>query len=82
MERGLADAASPGSALEVTEVSIDGADWWTLALEAVGPLQTLHRDLQATAVALIDDRLSARFGLHSRAARSYHEQLRTQQTRD
>ena len=82
VERGLADAASPGSALEVTEVSIDGADWWTLALEAVGPLQTLHRDLQATAVALIDDRLSARFGLHSRAARSYHHQLRTQHKRD
>ena len=81
VERALADAASPGSALEVTEVSIDGAAWWTLALEAVGPLQTLHRDLQATAVALIDDRLSARFGLHSRAARSYHEQLRTQQER-
>ncbi len=81
VERALAEAASPGSALEVTEVSIDGADWWTLALEAVGPLQTLHRDLQATAVALLDDRLSARFGLHSRAARSYHEQLRTQQER-
>ena len=82
VERDLADAASPGSALELTEVTIDGADWWTLALEAVGPLQTLHRNLQATAAALIDDRLSARFGLHSRAAKSYHHQLRTQHKRD
>jgi hypothetical protein len=77
VERALADAELPGCALEVTEVSIDGAVWWTLGLEAVGPLQTLHRDLQATALTLIDDRLSARFGLHSRAARSYHQQLQT-----
>jgi hypothetical protein len=82
VERGLAEAASPGCALEVTEVSIDGAAWWTLGLEAIGPLETLHRDLQATAAALIDDRLSMRFGLHSRAAKSYHEQLQTQQMRD
>ena len=67
IERPLADAASPGCSLELTEVSIDGAVSWTLGLEAVGPLEALHRDLQATAMTLIDDRLSARFGLHSRA---------------
>lgn len=81
VERSLADAESPGCALEVTEVSIDGAVWWTLGLEAVGPLDTLHRDLHATALALIDGRLSARYGLQSAAAKSYHQQLRTQHTR-
>ena len=68
-------------ALEVTEVSIDGTVWWTLGLEAVGPLETLHRDLQITAMRLIDDRLSARFGLHSGAAKSYHQQLQIRRTR-
>jgi hypothetical protein len=81
VERPLADAGSPGCSLELTEVSIDGAVWWTLGLEAIGPFETLHRDLQATAMALIDDRLSAPFGLHSRAARSYHQQLQTQRER-
>jgi hypothetical protein len=81
IERPLADAASPGCSLELTEISIDGAVSWTLGLEAVGPLETLHRDLQATAMTLIDDRLSARFGLHSRASMSYHQRLQTQHRR-
>jgi hypothetical protein len=78
VERQLADVELPGCSLELTEVSIDGAMWWTLGLEAVGPLDTLHRDLLATAMTLIDDRLAARFGLHSRASMSYYQQLRTQ----
>ncbi len=78
VERPLADAESPGCSLELTEISIDGAIWWTLGLEAIGPLDTLHRDLQTTGMTLIDDRLSARFGLHSRASSSYYQQLRTQ----
>lgn len=81
VERPLADAASPGCSLELTEVAIDGDDWWTLGLEAVGPLETLHRDLQATAMALIDDRLSARFGLHSRASMSYQQRLQSRHQR-
>jgi hypothetical protein len=81
VERPLADAESAGCSLELTEVSIDGAIWWTLGLEAVGPLDTLHRDLQATAMTLIDDRLSTRFGFHSRASMSYYEQLRSQHKR-
>jgi hypothetical protein len=81
VERPLTDAESPGCSLELTEVSIEGAVWWTLGLEAIGPLETLHRDLQETAMTLIDGRLSARFGLHSRAARSYHQHLQTQHKR-
>jgi hypothetical protein len=80
-ERPLADAASPGCSLELAEVIVDGAVWWTLGLQAVGPLETLHRDLQAAAVTLIDDRLSARFGLHSRASMSYQQQVETQHKR-
>jgi hypothetical protein len=81
VERPRANAVSRGCSLEVTEVSIDGAVWWTLGLEAVGPLDTLHRDLHAAAVTLIDDRLSARFGLHSRASMSYFQRLQTQPRR-
>jgi hypothetical protein len=75
-ERPLAEAALPGCSLELTEVAIAGDVWWTLGLEAVGPLDTLHRDLQATATTLIDARLSTRFELDSRASMSYHERLR------
>jgi hypothetical protein len=77
VERSLANAASPGCSLELTEANIEGEMWWTLGLEAVGPLENLHRDLQATAMTLVDDRLSTRFGLHSRASMSYQQQLRT-----
>jgi len=79
IERPLADAGAPGCSLELTEVTIDGAASWTLGLEAVGPLETLHRDLQLTAMTFIDDRLSARFGLHSRASMSYQERLQGRQ---
>ena len=81
VERPLAEAESPGCSLELTEVSINGVAWWTLGLETLGPLETLHRDLEATAMRLIDGRLSARFGLHSRASRSYHQQLQPQHKR-
>lgn len=80
VERSSGDAASHGCSLELTEADIDGEMWWTLGLEAVGPLETLHRDLQATAMTLIDDRLSIRFGLRSRASMSYQQQLRTRLT--
>lgn len=82
VERPLADAASPGCSLELTEAGIAGAIWWTLGLEAVGPLETLHRDLQATAMTLIDDRLPARIGLHSPASMSYHQRLQTEHKPD
>lgn len=77
VERPLTSAASAGCSLELTEANIEGEMWWTLGLEAVGSLESLHRDLQAVAMTLIDDRLSARFGLHSPASMSYQERLRT-----
>ena len=77
VERPLAHADAPGCSLELTEVTIDGVVSWTLGLEAVGPLDTLHRDLQLTAMSLIDDRLSAPFGLQTRASMSYQERLQT-----
>jgi hypothetical protein len=77
VERPLAEADSPGCSIELTEVTIDGAVSWTLGLEAVGPLEIVRRNLQATAMTLIDEPLSARFGLHSRASMSYQQRLRT-----
>jgi hypothetical protein len=76
VERPLAEAAAPGCALELTEVTTGGEMWWTLGLEAVGPLEDLHRDLQVTAMTLINDPLAARFGLQARASMSYQQRLR------
>jgi hypothetical protein len=81
VERSFGGAISSGCSFELTEVSIEGDPWWTLGLEAFGPLEDLHRDLQATAMTLIDGRLSTRFGLDARASMSYQQQLRTRHNR-
>ena len=80
-ERPLAHADAPGCSLELTEVTTDGEVWWTLALEAVGELENLHRELQAVAMTFINDPLSARFGLDTTASMSYQQRLRTRPDR-
>jgi hypothetical protein len=81
VERPLAHAEAPGCSLELTDVRIDGEAWWTLALEAVGEPENLHRDLQAVAMTFINDPLSARFGLDTTASMSYQQRLRTRRDR-
>ena len=81
IERPLAQAGAPGCSLELTEVITDGEVWWTLGLEAVGQLENLHRDLQTTAMTLINDRLSSRYDLHTPASMSYQQRLRSRHTR-
>jgi hypothetical protein len=77
VERPLAQAEEPGSSFELTEIGIEGELWWTLALEALGRRELLQQGLQATAMALINDRVSTRFGLDTPASMSYQQHLRT-----
>jgi len=81
VERPLAQADAPGCSLELTEVTTDSEVWWTIALEAVGEPENLHRDLQAVAMTFINDPLSARFGLDTAASMSYQQRLRTRRDR-
>jgi hypothetical protein len=39
----------PGCEVELTEIGASGQDWWSLALEATGPVGLLRSQLQATA---------------------------------
>lgn len=39
----------PGCEVELTEIRTSGQDWWSLALEATGPVGLLRSQLQATA---------------------------------
>jgi hypothetical protein len=39
----------PGCEVELTEIRTSGQDWWSLALEAAGPVGLLRSQLQATA---------------------------------
>jgi hypothetical protein len=81
IERPLAQAASPGCSVELTEVTVDRAAWWTLGLEAVGPLDALQPQLKATALTMIDDRLPAGLQLDRSASMSYQHWLRTRHDR-
>jgi hypothetical protein len=77
VERPLAQAEQPGSSFELTEIRVEGEFWWTLALEALGPREVLQQRIQATAMALINDRVSTRLGLDMPASMSYQQHLRT-----
>lgn len=48
VERPVREAQLPGCTVEVTEVTVDGEEWWTLGLEAVGRPESLHPELLAT----------------------------------
>jgi hypothetical protein len=39
----------PGCDVELTEIRANGEDWWSMALEATGPVGLLRSQLQATA---------------------------------
>ena len=47
----------PGCEVELTEIRISGQDWWSLALEATGPVGLLRSQLQATAAHVFDQAL-------------------------
>jgi len=49
----------PQCKAELTEVRTRGQDWWTLGLEATGPADLLHSQLQATATLVFAQPLPA-----------------------
>jgi hypothetical protein len=52
VERPIAEAELPGCSVELTDFTVDGETWWTLALEAGGDPDSLERELRATAESL------------------------------
>jgi hypothetical protein len=71
-ERSLGDANLPGCSVELTEATIGDEAWWTLCIEATGPVEDLDRKLLATAVSLLpDDGLPAELRLDARDSMSY-----------
>jgi hypothetical protein len=57
VERPVSEAEQPGCSVELTEFSVGGETWWTLALESGGEPGTLEPALRATAGALFRDPL-------------------------
>jgi hypothetical protein len=65
----------PWCAVELTEVRTRGQDWWTLGLEATGPAELLHRELQAAAALVFARPLPAGVQPGPDYSRSYAEWL-------
>jgi hypothetical protein len=54
VERPLTELDLPGCSIELTDVTVDETDWWTLGLEASGDPETRDRDLQAIVESLLE----------------------------
>jgi hypothetical protein len=65
----------PCCAVELTEVRTRGQDWWTLGLEATGPDDLLHGELQAAAALVFARPLPAGVEPGPDYSRSYAEWL-------
>jgi hypothetical protein len=65
----------PWCEVELTEVRTRGQDWWTLGLEATGPADLLHGELQATAALVFAQPLPAGVEPGLDHSRSYAEWL-------
>jgi hypothetical protein len=65
----------PCCEVELTEVRARGQDWWTLGLEATGPADLLHSELQATAALVFAQSLPAGIEPGPDYSRSYAEWL-------
>ena len=57
VERALREVSSPGCSFEVSDVTLGGESWWTLAFEAVGSAPTVDRDLRSTAAHVFSEPL-------------------------
>ncbi len=66
----------PRCAVELTEVSTSGQDWWTLGFEATGPEDALSHVLQATAARVFAQAMPGSMEPGPDASRSYMEWLR------
>jgi hypothetical protein len=67
-----------GCAVELTEVNMDGQNWWTLGLEALGPSDGLQSLIEATAALVFDRAMADGLRLTSDDSGSYFSWLREQ----
>jgi hypothetical protein len=81
VERALHEASSPGCSLELSDVTLGGESWWTLAFEAVGSAPILDRDLRSTAAHVFSDRLPDGLSLDRSRSMSYVRWLRARRPR-
>ena len=77
VERPVSEAEMPGCSVELTEFTVGGEAWWTLALEAGGDPDALERELRATAEALFRDPLPDGLRLDLSDSMSYARWLST-----
>ena len=64
-------------AVELTEVRFQHQDWWSLGLEATGPVESLRHGLEATASLVFAQALPGGVDLRIDDSRSYADWLRT-----
>ena len=64
-------------AVELTEVRFQHQDWWSLALEATGPAESLRPELEATAALVFTQALPGGVELRIDDSWSYADWLRT-----
>ena len=74
---GTADGEHAACEAELTDIRIDGQDWWTLGLEAFGSDTRAWDFLQAAAAALFADPLPADVPPGSSSAITYSEWLQS-----
>jgi hypothetical protein len=64
-----------GCAVELTEVTLNGRNWWTLGVEAAGPPDALRSLVEGTAALLFDQPLPGALQLSPADSCSYHAWL-------
>lgn len=65
----------PGSAVELTQIRIDGTTWWTLGFEATGPASMLRGALETTAALVFADAAPGGVAFGAGNSTSYTEWL-------
>ena len=65
----------PGSAVELTQIRIDGTTWWTLGFEATGPASMLRGALETTAALVFADAAPGGVAFDAGNSTSYTEWL-------
>ena len=77
VERDLSEAELPGCTVELTEIAIGDATWWSLGLECHGASTTLETALHATVASLFRGPLPDGIQLDLEASMSYPRWLGT-----
>jgi hypothetical protein len=68
-----------GCALELTAVDLGGEQWWTLGLEASGPVRGLRQVVETAAGCVFDDATPPALEMRFEESMSYSEWLQRRQ---